>query len=96
LSKNHWILDYSLRAKVKRQAGSRHPERNLQFEYLEAQKQFFLSLGWPILSLDGKEKKLMAISRMPVKPGVGRRRWSRIMILSRKRLAKPAGRGFTM
>lgn len=52
-------LDYSLKANVKRQAGSQHPERNLQFEYLEAQKQYFLSLGWPILSLDGKKKELI-------------------------------------
>ena len=52
-------LDYSLKANVKRQAGSQHPDRNLQFEYLEAQKQIFLSMGWPVISLDSKKKELI-------------------------------------
>jgi hypothetical protein len=50
-------LGYSLKANVKRQAGSHHPDRNLQFEYLEAQQQVFLKMGWPIVSLDGKKKE---------------------------------------
>lgn len=53
------ILKYSLRGNVKRQAGSQHPDRNTQFEYIEAQKQLFLSQGWPIVSLDGKKKELI-------------------------------------
>jgi hypothetical protein len=52
-------LDYSLKANVKRQAGAQHPDRNTQFEYLEAQKQLFLSQGWPIVSLDAKKKELI-------------------------------------
>ena len=52
-------LGYSLKANVKRQAGSQHPDRNTQFEYIEAQKQFFLSRGWPIISLDSKKKELI-------------------------------------
>lgn len=52
-------MDYSLKANVKRQAGSQHPDRNTQFEYLEAQKQFFLSQGWPVISLDAKKKELI-------------------------------------
>ena len=49
-------MGYSLKANVKRQAGAQHPERNSQFEYIEAQKQLFLSNGWPILSIDVKKK----------------------------------------
>jgi hypothetical protein len=52
-------LDYSLKANVKRQAGSQHPDRNTQFEYLEAQKQLFLSHGWPVISVDAKKKELI-------------------------------------
>ena len=52
-------LKYSLKANVKRQAGSQNPDRNTQFEYIEAQKQLFLSQGWPIVSLDGKKKELI-------------------------------------
>jgi len=52
-------MDYSLKANVKRQAGAQHPDRNTQFEYIEAQKQLFLSKGWPIISIDAKKKELI-------------------------------------
>jgi hypothetical protein len=52
-------LKYSLKANVKRRAGSQHPDRNTQFEYIEAQKQLFLRQGWPIVSVDGKKKELI-------------------------------------
>ena len=52
-------MKYSLKANVKRQAGTQHPDRNTQFEYIEAQKQYFLSKGWPILSIDVKKKELI-------------------------------------
>jgi len=51
--------DYSLKSNVKRQAGTQHPDRNTQFEYIEAQKQYFLSKGWPIISIDVKKKELI-------------------------------------
>lgn len=51
--------NYSLKANDKRLAGSHHPDRNTQFEYIEDQKQTFLSMGWPIVSLDGKKKELI-------------------------------------
>jgi len=50
---------YSLKGNVKRRAGSQHPDRNMQFEYIETQKRLFLSQGWPIVSLDGKKKELI-------------------------------------
>lgn len=52
-------LDYSLKANAKRLAGSSHPDRNTQFEYLESQKQLFLSNGWPVISVDTKKKELI-------------------------------------
>lgn len=52
-------MDYSLKANVKRQAGKQHPDRNTQFEYIETQKQLFLSQGWPIISIDAKKKELI-------------------------------------
>jgi len=52
-------MDYSLQANVKRLAGSQHPDRNTQFEYLESQKQLFLSHGWPVISVDAKKKELI-------------------------------------
>jgi len=50
---------YSLKANVKRLAGAPHPDRNTQFEYIESQKQFFLSQGWPVISVDAKKKELI-------------------------------------
>jgi len=52
-------MDYSLKVNAKRQAGSQHPDRNTQFEYIEAQIQLFLENGWPIISLDAKKKELI-------------------------------------
>ena len=52
-------MDYSLKANIKRLAGSQHPDRNTQFEYIEAQKQLFLSQGWPVISIDAKKKELI-------------------------------------
>jgi len=52
-------MNYSLKANAKRQAGKQHPDRNAQFEYIEVQKQYFLSKGWPIISIDAKKKELI-------------------------------------
>ena len=51
--------DYSLKVNSKRLAGSQHPDRNMQFEYIDAQKQLFLSHGWPVISVDAKKKELI-------------------------------------
>lgn len=50
-------MDYSLKANLKRFAGVTHPDRNQQFEYIEAQKQAFLEAGLPIISVDTKKKE---------------------------------------
>lgn len=51
--------DYSLKVNVKREAGTDHPDRNRQFEYLHAQKQAFLEAGQPVISVDTKKKELI-------------------------------------
>jgi DDE family transposase len=53
-------LGYSLRVNVKKHEGSfAHPDRELQFELLESQKQVFQAAGWPIISVDTKKKELI-------------------------------------
>lgn len=52
-------LGYSLKANVKKKTGKEHPERNKQFEYIEAQKQAFKAAGLPIISVDTKNKELI-------------------------------------
>jgi hypothetical protein len=52
-------LGYSLKANVKKKTGQEHPERNKQFEYIEAQKQAFKAAGLPIISVDTKNKELI-------------------------------------
>ncbi len=51
--------DYSLKVNSKRLAGAQHPDRNTQFEYIDAQKLLFLSHGWPVISVDAKKKELI-------------------------------------
>jgi hypothetical protein len=52
-------LGYSLKANVKEKVGQEHPDRNKQFEYIEAQKQAFQAAGQPIISVDTKKKELI-------------------------------------
>jgi hypothetical protein len=56
--------DYSLHVNAKqKEAGSQHPQRDRQFQYIEAQKQAFRTAGWPILSVDTKKKELIGSFR---------------------------------
>ena len=52
-------LGYSLKANEKRLAGSQHPDRNCQFEYIAVQKAAFQAQGLPIISVDTKKKELI-------------------------------------
>jgi len=52
-------MKYSLKANVKRLAGSNHPDRNRQFEYIGQQKSLFLEAGLPVISVDTKKKELI-------------------------------------
>lgn len=51
-------LEYSPKANVKNKAGKEHPDRNQQFEYIEAQIEAFRAAGGPIISFDAKKKEL--------------------------------------
>lgn len=51
--------DYSLKANVKRLCGPAHPDRERQFEYIEAQKQAYVEAGLPLISVDTKKKELI-------------------------------------
>jgi hypothetical protein len=52
-------LGYSLQANRKTKEGGQHPDRNAQFEYLNAQVKDFLASGDPVLSVDTKKKELV-------------------------------------
>jgi hypothetical protein len=52
-------LGYSLQANDKTREGSDHPDRNAQFEYINAQAEGFLAAGEPVISVDTKKKELV-------------------------------------
>jgi transposase len=49
--------DYSLQANRKTKEGSSHPDRNAQFEHINAKAEEFLKLGQPAVSVDAKKKE---------------------------------------
>ena len=51
---------YSLKSNRKRlEGGADHPDRDRQFEYIQAQKAVFQAKGGPVLSVDTKKKELI-------------------------------------
>jgi hypothetical protein len=52
-------LGYSLRSCRKSKEGSAHPERNEQFEYINATATDFLNRKQPVISVDTKKKELV-------------------------------------
>lgn len=52
-------LGYSLQGTRKVQEGATHPDRNAQFEYLNAQVKAFQQAGQPVVSVDAKKKELV-------------------------------------
>jgi len=58
-------MKYSLKANVKRLAGSSHPDRERQFEYIANQKRIFEANGMPIISVDTKKKELIGNFKNP-------------------------------
>jgi hypothetical protein len=50
---------YSLQANAKTREGSRHPDRDTQFHYLNEQIKTFLEQGLPVVSVDTKKKELV-------------------------------------
>ena len=56
LLKDH---DYSLQAPSKSVEGAQHPDRNAQFEHINAKAEDCLERGVPVLSVDTKKKELV-------------------------------------
>jgi hypothetical protein len=52
-------LDYSLQANRKTREGASHPDRNAQFEHINAQALAFQQRGQPVISVDTKKKELV-------------------------------------
>jgi hypothetical protein len=52
-------LGYSLQANRKTREGSRHPDRDAQFEYIAARVRRFRRQGQPVISVDAKKKELV-------------------------------------
>ncbi len=52
-------LGYSLRAAVKSREGMSHPDRNEQFEQIDATATVFHHQGQPVISVDTKKKELV-------------------------------------
>ena len=52
-------LGYSLQANRKTQEGNQHPDRNAQFEHINAQVSRALRRGRPVISVDTKKKELI-------------------------------------
>jgi transposase len=52
-------LGYSLQANRKTKEGGTHPDRDAQFEHINAQAKAFLATGEPVISVDAKKKELV-------------------------------------
>ena len=52
-------LGFSLQANRKTREGTNHPDRNAQFEYINAQIDAFQAAGQPTISVDTKKKELV-------------------------------------
>jgi hypothetical protein len=53
------VLNYSLQGTRKTREGVSHPDRNAQFEYINAQVKDFQQRGQPVISVDTKKKELV-------------------------------------
>ena len=56
-------LNYSCQANRKTREGSNNPDRNAQFEHVNATVQAAIAAGEPAISVDTKKKELVGISR---------------------------------
>src|ERR1700679_626108 len=52
-------MRYSLQSVRKSNEGASHPDRNAQFEYINATAMDFLERGQPVISVDTKKKELV-------------------------------------
>ena len=52
-------LGFSLQANAKTREGASHPDRNAQFEHINAEAKAFQAAGEPVISVDTKKKELV-------------------------------------
>lgn len=52
-------MEYSLQSNRKNDEGNQHPDRNAQFEHINATVQAFMDEGQPAISVDTKKKELV-------------------------------------
>ena len=52
-------MEYSLQANRKTMEGARHPDRDAQFEYINAEVRRRMAAGSPVISVDTKKKELV-------------------------------------
>ena len=52
-------MGYSLQANRKTQEGASHPDRNAQFEHIDAKVQSYIAVRQPVISVDTKKKELV-------------------------------------
>src|SRR3990172_9585295 len=60
-------LGYSMQSNRKRREGADHPDRDAQFEFINATAREFLGQGWPVISVDTKKKELVGPFKNPGK-----------------------------
>jgi hypothetical protein len=53
------MLGYSMKVNQKRLEGDSHPERDLQFNLIQAHRDAFTAAGLPVISVDTKKKELI-------------------------------------
>jgi Rhodopirellula transposase DDE domain len=53
------VLGYSLQANVKTREGASHPDRDAQFEHINAVAKAAIAAGVPVISVDTKKKELV-------------------------------------
>jgi hypothetical protein len=58
-------LGYSLQANVKTLEGASHPDRDQQFQYINAQVKKYLKRNRPVISVDTKKKELVGLYKNP-------------------------------
>ena len=52
-------LNFSLQANCKTREGANHPDRNAQFEHINAEVKAFQASGQPVISVDTKKKGVL-------------------------------------
>ena len=57
--------DFSLKSNRKGHTGKSHPDRDLQFQHIQRQREQFTAAGEPVVSVDAKKKELVGNFKNP-------------------------------